>query len=143
MAGSSFRQQPGGALPPGSASDQYNFAFGLIKQADYPAAEEAFRSFLLQHPNDALAGNAQYWLGETYYQRERFADAASAFAEGYKRYPKGGKAADELLKLGMSLARANQKQNACLAFAQLDHNFPNPGSAIRERAGAEKKRIGC
>jgi tol-pal system protein YbgF len=143
MAGSGFRQQPGGALPPGSASDQYNFAFGLIKQADYPAAEEALRSFLLQHPNDALAGNAQYWLGETYYQRERFADAASAFAEGYKRYPKGGKAADELLKLGMSLARANQKQNACLAFAQLDHNFPNPGSAIRERAGAEKKRIGC
>jgi tol-pal system protein YbgF len=132
-----------GALPPGSASDQYNFAFGLIKQADYPAAEEALRSFVQQHPSDALAGNAQYWLGETFFQRERFAEAASAFAEGYKRYPKSGKAADNLLKLGISLARASQKQNACTAFAQLDHDFPNPGSTIKERAVSEKKRLGC
>jgi tol-pal system protein YbgF len=142
-AGGSFRPPSSGVLPAGSASEQYNFAFGLLKQADYPAAEEALKSFIRQHPDDGLAGSAQYWLGETFYQRERFADAASAFAEGYKRYPKGGKAADDLLKLGMSLARANQKQNACLAFAQLDHDFPNPGSTIKERAAGEKKRLGC
>jgi TolA-binding protein len=70
-------------------------------------------------------------------------EAASAFAEGYKRYPKSAKAADGLLKLGMSLARANQKQNACLALAQLDHDFPNPGAAIKQHAAAEKKRLGC
>ena len=138
-----FRPPSVTALPPGSALDQYNFAFGLIKQADYPAAEEALRSFVQQHPSDALAGNAQYWLGETFFQRERFPEAASAFAEGYKRYPKSGKAADNLLKLGMSLARASQKQNACTAFAQLDHDFPNPGSTIKERAVSEKKRLGC
>ena len=138
-----FRAPSVTALPPGSALDQYNFAFGLIKQADYPAAEEALRSFVQQHPSDALAGNAQYWLGETFFQRERFPEAASAFAEGYKRYPKSGKAADNLLKLGMSLARASQKQNACTAFAQLDHDFPNPGSTIKERAVSEKKRLGC
>ena len=94
-------------------------------------------------PNDPLAGSAQYWLGETYYARGRYAEAASAFAEGYKSYPKGTKAADDLLKLGMSLARANQKQNACVALAQLDHDFPNPGSAIKEQRIAEKKRLGC
>ena len=138
-----FRPPSVAALPPGSPLDQYNFAFGLIKQADYPAAEEALRSFVQQHPSDALAGNAQYWLGETFFQRERFSEAASAFAEGYKRYPKSGKAADNLLKLGMSLARASQKQNACTAFAQLDHDFPNPGSTIKERAVSEKKRLGC
>src|SRR6516225_7272939 len=59
-AGGSFRPSSVGALPPGSALDQYNFAFGLIKQADYPAAEAALRSFVQQHPNDTLAGNAQY-----------------------------------------------------------------------------------
>lgn len=141
--GSALYPVSAGVLPAGSASDQYNFAFGLLKQADYQAAEAALKSFIRQHPDDGLAGSAQYWLGETYYQRERFADAAGAFAEGYKRYPKGGKAADNLLKLGMSLARANQKQNACLAFAQLDHDFPNPGSAIKERAKDEKKKLGC
>jgi tol-pal system protein YbgF len=127
----------------GSASEQYNSAFGLLKQADYLAAEEALKSFIGQHPDDPLAGSAQYWLGETYYTRGRYAEAASAFAEGYKRYPKGAKAADDLLKLGMSLARDNRKHDSCLAFVQLDHDFPNPGSAIKERSAAEKKRLGC
>jgi tol-pal system protein YbgF len=130
-------------LPAGSTSLQYNAAFGLLKQADYPAAEEALKTFVAQHPKDPLAGSAQYWLGETYYTRGRYAEAASAFAEGYKNYPKGTKAADDLLKLGMSLARANQKQNACVAFAQLDHDFPNPGGSIKEHSLAEKKRLGC
>lgn len=134
---------PAGALPAGSAPEQYNFAFGLLKQADYPAAEEALKTFVGQHPDDPQAGSAQYWLGETYYARGRYAEAASAFAEGYKRYPKGAKAPDDLLKLGMSLARANQKHNACVALAQLDHDFPNPGSAIKDRAVKEKKQLGC
>ncbi len=138
-----FRPPSAGELRAGSASAQYNAAFGLLKQADYPAAEEALKTFIAQHPKDPLAGSAQYWLGETYYARGRYAQAASAFAEGYKNYPKGTKAADDLLKLGMSLGRANQKQNACVAFAQLDHDFPNPGSSIKEHSVAEKKRLGC
>jgi tol-pal system protein YbgF len=138
-----FRPPSAGELPAGSPSAQYNAAFGLLKKADYPAAEEALKTFVVQHPKDALAGSAQYWLAETYYARGRYAEAASAFAEGYKNYPRGTKAADDLLKLGMSLARANQKQNACVAFAQLDHDFPNPGSSIKEHSVAEKKRLGC
>lgn len=133
----------GRLMPNGSTSEQYNYAFGLLKQADYPAAEVALKSFVEQHPNDPMAGNAQYWLGETYYTRGRYAEAATAFAEGYKRYPKSSKAADELLKLGMSLGRANQKQNACVVLAQLDHDFPAPGAAIKERATTEKKKLGC
>jgi tol-pal system protein YbgF len=138
-----FRPPSAGELPAGSTSQQYNAAFGLLKQADYPAAEAALKTFVAEHPKDPLAGSAQYWLGETYYTRGRYAEAASAFAEAYKNYPKGTKAPDDLLKLGMSLARANQKQNACVAFAQLDHDFPNPGSSIKEHSVAEKKRLGC
>ena len=130
-------------LPSESASAQYNSAFGLLRQADYQAAEGAFRSFVQQHPNSGLAGNAQYWLGESFYARGRYGDAAIAFAEGYKRYPKGPKASDTLLKLGMALGRANQKQNACIALAQLDHDFPHAASAVKERAAVEKKRFGC
>jgi tol-pal system protein YbgF len=141
--GSGLRAPAPSALPEGSVSEQYNHAFGLVKQADYPAAEEALKSFVHQHPTDPLAGSAQYWLGETYYARGNYAQAAIAFAEGYKRYPKGAKAADGLLKLGMSLARANQKQNACVAFAQLDHEFPNSSNAIKDRERDEKKKLGC
>ena len=121
-------------LPAASASAQYNQAFGLLRQADYEGAEEALRNFIQQHPTSPLAANAQYWLGESYYARGQYSQAAAAFAEGYKRYPKGPKAADGLLKLGMSLARANQPHNACIALMQLDHDFPHPGSAIKDRA---------
>ena len=137
------RTPVGGNLPGGSASEQYNYAFGLLKQANYPAAEEALKAFVEAHPKDPMAGNAQYWLGETYFTRNRFMEAATTFAEAYKRYPKGSKAPDSLLKLGMSLARANQKQNACVALAQLDHDFPQAGASIKERSVAEKKKLGC
>jgi tol-pal system protein YbgF len=131
------------ALPSGSVSAQYNSAFGLLRKADYPAAEEALRGFIQRHPNDPLAGNAQYWLGESFYARGKYSEAAAAFADGYKRYPRGPKAADGLLKLGMSLDHANQKHNACIALMQLDHDFPHAGSAVRDRAAQEKKKLGC
>jgi tol-pal system protein YbgF len=131
------------ALPSASVSAQYNAAFGLLRRADYAAAGDAFRSFVDQHPDSGLAGSAQYWLGESYYAGGRFSDAAVAFAEGYKRYPRGTKAPDTLLKLGMALGRAHQKQNACIALVQLDHDFPHTASAVKERAEAEKKRFGC
>jgi tol-pal system protein YbgF len=133
----------GGMLPNGSSAEQYNYAFGLLKKADYPAAEGALKAFVERHPKDALAGSAQYWLGETYYARQQYIDAASAFAEGYKRWPRSAKAPDNLLKLGMALGHAKQKQNACLALEQLDRDFPHPGAAVQQRAEAEKKRLGC
>jgi tol-pal system protein YbgF len=130
-------------LPSGSAQDQYNYAFGLLRQADYPGAEEALRSFVQRYPNDPLAGNAEYWLGETYYVRKDYNNAAATFAEGYRKYPQSGKAADNLLKLGMSLGNVGQKKEACLTFSQLAHDFPKASGNITERANQEKQRLGC
>jgi tol-pal system protein YbgF len=133
---------PGG-LQGGTAQDQYNHAFGLLRQADYPAAEQSLRAFVQRYPNDPLAGNAQYWLGETYYVRGDFSNAAVAFAEGYKKYPQSGKGADSLLKLGMSLGNLGQKNEACVTFAQLARDFPNASGNVKERASREKQRLGC
>ncbi len=132
-----------GELPSGSAQDQYNYAMGLLTQANYPAAEQAMRSFVARWPKDPLAGNAQYWLGETYYVRKDYGNAATAFAQGYEKYPKSAKAADDLLKLGMSLANLNQKADACRAYARLQHDFPTVAPAVKERLASEKQRAGC
>src|SRR5690242_5349766 len=132
-----------GVLPSGTPQQQYNYAFGLLRQANYPAAEQALRSFIQRYPNDQLAGNAQYWLGETYFVRKDYNNAAAVFAEGYQKYPKGGKAADNLLKLAMSLGNLGQKADACRAFGRLDRDFPTAPAAIKDRAGDEKKRLGC
>jgi tol-pal system protein YbgF len=133
----------GGALPAGNAQDQYNYAMGLLTQANYPAAEQAMRAFVQRYPKDPLAGNAQYWLGETYYVRKDYGNAATAFAQGYEKYPKSPKAADDLLKLGMSLTALNQKPDACKAYARLQRDFPAPPQSIKDRLTAEKQRADC
>jgi tol-pal system protein YbgF len=131
------------ALPDGSPQDQYNYAFGLLRQANYPAAEQALRAFIQRYPHDSLAGNAEYWLGETYYVRKDYNNAAAVFAEGYQKYKDSGKAADNLLKLGMALGQLGQKADACRALARVDHDFPTAPAAFKERVGSEKKNIGC
>lgn len=131
------------SLPSGSVSDQYNYAYGLLAQGDYARSEQALTQFLAAHPDEPLASNAQYWLGETYYIRGQFNDAAIAFAEGYQKFPDGAKAVDSLLKLGMSLSALGQTQDACLTFAQLQAEFPTAPAGISRRAEQERSRLQC
>lgn len=132
-----------GVLPAGNNQEQYNYAMGLLKQANYAAAAQAMREFVQRWPKDPLAGNAQYWLGETFYVRGDYANAATAFAQGYQKYPNGSKAPGDLLKLGMSLAALKQNANACRAYAHLEHAFPHVSQAMKDRLAAEKRRAGC
>jgi tol-pal system protein YbgF len=130
-------------LPTGSAQEQYDYAFGLLRAADYANAEVALGTFIKSHPDNSLTSNAHYWLGETYYVRGKYGDAAAAFAEGYQKFPKSSKAADNLLKLGMSLGQLNQKKEACLSFAELGNKFPDASAAIKRRADQERGRLNC
>jgi tol-pal system protein YbgF len=134
---------PPSGLAAGTVQDQYNAAFGLLRSADYHGAEVAFKAFLKAHGTDPLAANAQYWLGETYFVRGDFTGASAAFADGYQKYPQGPKAADNLLKLGMSLGNQGRKQDACFAFARLERDFPTLAPALKEREANEKKHFGC
>jgi len=130
-------------LPPGSVQEQYNYAYKLLVQSDYADAEAAFREFLGAHPADALAGNAQYWLGETHYVRQQYEQAATAFLQGYQKYPKGAKASDSLLKLGMSLSALKKNPEACAALGQLAKEFPNAPPHVKDAATRERGKIGC
>jgi tol-pal system protein YbgF len=137
-------QDPNAIVLPGNTpQEQYDYATGLLQRGAYAEAELALKAFVAQHPKDPLAGNAQYWLGETYYVRSDFKNAASTFAQGYQKYPKSPKAPDNLLKLGMSLGQIGQKDNACLAFKQLAKDFPNASAAIKDRASRAQQRYGC
>lgn len=121
----------------------YEDAYGHLLRRDYGAAESAFRRFLAAFPSDALSGNAQYWLGETYYVRGKYNEAAKAFLTGYKRFSKGNKAPDSLLKLGMALQQIGETDTACATFSELKTKFPKAPKHIKRRAASERKRAGC
>jgi tol-pal system protein YbgF len=136
------------ALPQGPPDAQYKFAYDLLmkaqlEQSDYGVAEQALRAFVTANPNHRLTGNAQYWLGETYYARRDYQNAARTFAEGVQKYPTGEKAPDNLLKLGMSLGQLNQKANACGALVEVDRRYPNAVAGIKQAAARERQRLGC
>jgi tol-pal system protein YbgF len=121
----------------------YEEAYGFLLQKNYGAAEAGFEEFLRRHPGHQLAGNAQYWLGETFYVRGQYRAAAGAFLKGYQTYNRSPKAPESLLKLAMSLHRLGQKDNACSSFTELATKYPNPPAHVKSMAQAERKRSGC
>lgn len=130
-------------LPPGTPRDQYDYAFDLLKQGKYAEAEQAMRQFVQAYPSDALSGNAQYWLGETFYVRNNHTEAAVQFMQGYQRYPQSPKAPDNLFKLGMSLAVLDRKPEACAAFGRFNSEYPGAPGALKQRVQEERRRLAC
>ncbi len=136
--------KPKSVLPQGSVQERYSYAFKLVRQFKTAEAEVAFIEFLAAHGDDPLADNARYWLGESYYAQRDYAQAAATFVEAYSKAPNGPKARDNLLKLGMSLSRLDQKESACESLDQMLSQFNSPADAkTRTKAEVEKKRAGC
>ncbi len=130
-------------LPKGTAQEQYQFATSFLARSDWTRAEQALTAFLAAHGKHPLAGNAQYWLGESHYVRGDYGNAALAFAKGYKEFPKSAKGPDNLLKLGLSLANLKKTASACKTFARVAKDFPDASAAIKSRAAAERKKRRC
>ncbi|MDF1720263.1 MAG: tol-pal system protein YbgF [Minwuia sp.] len=131
------------AVPSGEPRDAYIQAFSLLQTKRFAEAEQAFTAFLAQHPEHELAGNAQYWLGESHYVRQDYEAAASAFLTGYQKYRTSTKAPDNLLKLGITLVILDQKPDACAVFNELSDRYPTAASSIKRRMQREKDKAGC
>jgi tol-pal system protein YbgF len=132
---------PAGGGPQGEAL--YHDAFKHLQDGDYAGAEQGFKTFVQRNPQHVLAGNAQYWLGETYYARRDYQNAMVAFAEGYKTYKTSPKGPDNLLKLGVTLAVLNKKPEACAVFARFNQDYPRATDLQKRRIDQERQKNGC
>ena len=129
--------------PLNDPKDLYERALADLRAGAYAGAQTDFEQMLVRFPAHKLAGNAQYWLGETFYVRRQFKQAAEAFLAGYTTYQQSAKAPDSLLKLGMTLAAMGEKKTSCDAFKELAVKFPQAPQAIAKRVQIEKTRVGC
>ena len=130
-------------LPSGSPKEQYEFATSFLKVGDYNSAERAFREFVITNPEHKLAGNAQYWYAETFRIRQLYTDAASAYLEGYQKYPNSEKAPINLLKLGVSLVQIGEKDQGCLMIVGVKKEYPEANQSILQKAQYEEKKFEC
>jgi tol-pal system protein YbgF len=131
-------------LPPSqSPKDEYDLAYGYVLRKDYALAEQAFRDFIKKYPNERLIPDANYWLGETMFQRQRYQDAAESFLIVVRNYDQSGKAPDALLRLGQSLAAMNQKDPACATLGEVARKYPRASASVKRGVAQEQKRAHC
>ena len=130
-------------LPNVSPEKQYEFATSFLKVGDYGTAERAFREFVITNPEHKLAGNAQYWYAETFRIRQLYTDAATAYLEGYQKYPKGEKASINLLKLGVSMVQIGEKEQGCKMIDAVEKQYPKANQSVLQKAKYESKKFEC
>jgi tol-pal system protein YbgF len=131
------------APPTDSAKDTYDLAYGYILRKDYALAEDALHVFLKKYPADRRAADAQFWLGESFYQRQRYDTAASAFLDMSTKHTSHAKAPEALLRLGQSLAAMKQKEMACATLAEVGRKYPRAPNGVKQGVEREQKRVAC
>ena len=130
-------------LPDNSPEEQYKFAISFLKIGDYETAEFALREFIEVNPKHNLAGNAQYWYGETFRVRQLYQDAATAYLDGYQKYPKSSKAPVNLLKLGVMLVQIGEKEQGCSMILGVKKQYPKANQSVIQKAEYENKKFNC
>jgi tol-pal system protein YbgF len=116
-------------VPGGSDRDNYQAAFELLKDQQYEQAASAFEQFLSSYPDSELAGNAQYWLAESYYVTEKFNDALREFQVVIDRFPRSRKVPDALLKMGYCNHELGNWDQARAALGRVQREFADTTAA--------------
>jgi tol-pal system protein YbgF len=130
-------------LPDALPEKQYEFALSFLKVGDYETAEFALREFIDTNSKHKLAGNAQYWYGETFRVRQLYQDAATAYLDGYQKYPKSNKAPVNLLKLGVMLVKIGEKEQGCSMILGVKAEYPKANQSVIQKADYENKKFNC
>jgi len=130
-------------LPNKPPKEQYEFAVSFMKIGDYETAEFALKEFIEKNKDHDLAGNAQYWYGETFRIRQLYSDAATAYLDGYQNYPKSKKAPDNLLKLGITMVQLGEKDQGCKMISGIKKEYPKAAKSVLQKAQYEQKKFKC
>jgi len=130
-------------LPDKAPKEQYDFAISFMKIGDYETAEFALKEFIDKNKDHDLAGNAQYWYGETFRIRQLYSDAATAYLDGYQNYPKSDKAPDNLLKLGITMVQLGEKEQGCTMIVGIKKQYPKASKSVLQKAQYEQKKFNC
>ena len=121
---------------------KYENAIKLLWASKFDEAEKELVGLKNFNPQD-LMPNIQYWLGEVHYAQKKFEKAILEFGEGLKKYPDSIKGPDNMLKLGLSFANLEKKNEACNVFYELEIKYKSAPKNVLERANKEKKKLNC
>jgi len=131
------------APPSETPKDSYDLAYGYVLHKDYALAEDGFQAFLKKYPTDRRAADAEFWLGESLFQRQRYDAAAQAFLDLSTKHKDHAKAPEALLRLAQSLAAMKQKEMSCATLAEVGRKYPKASATVKQGVEREQKRVRC
>jgi len=134
---------PAEPLPSNDLSELGNVGKTKLAEGDFLGAQTALSQYLQFNPDAADAGEMQYWLGESYFVRGGYADAADAYIASMRKDPQGIKGPEAMVRLGASLRELGQVPAACQTLASFSTQYPNAPVTVKEKAQLEAARTGC
>jgi len=124
-------------------ADAFANAKALMDGGDYDNAEAAFADFIERHADDAHAGEANYLYGKTLAVRSAHAEAAKAYIEAIRGYPKTAWAPDAMLELSKELIAMKRADDACTTLDTLKAKYPKASAAVTKKAAAARTQAKC
>ena len=133
------------AAPTGNADAdaQYSAGYAALVAGDYAFAEDQFGQFISLYPDNPQVTDAANWLGEALLHRAAYDEAAEVLLDAFQTHPDHARAPDLLLKLGMALSGAGERETACRTLAEIDRRYTDLSPAFVTRLGEEKARAEC
>jgi tol-pal system protein YbgF len=129
-----IKKKGSAASPKEPSHGDYDKAYAAYLAHRYDEALPLFKAFVEKHPQHHLADNAQYWVGEIYYDTEDFPTAILAFQEVVTKYGNGNKAPDALLKIGFAYIALDDPENARIFLKRVVKNYPFSEAEAMARA---------
>ncbi len=136
-------QSPQSVNAPANAAALGDIGKTRLAEGDFVGAQVALSQYLQFNPEASDAGEINYWLGESYFVRGGFADAASAYIESMKKDKQGEKAPNAMVRLAAALRELGDAGQACAVLASFPSEYPNASDIVKDRARAERERTGC
>lgn len=143
--GSTAETQAAAAGPAVSISERADLdrAIEDVQQGRFDLGEDRLRSFLNDYPGSPLIGEALYWQGQSQFVRGNFQAAARSFLDGYKSDRASPSAPKNLLRLGVTLGRLGQVNEACQTLREVRRQFPAAPAEVLQSADDEAAGLSC
>jgi tol-pal system protein YbgF len=114
-----------------------------LAEGDYAGAQIALKQYIEFNSGASDIGEMQYWLGESYFVRGGFADAAAAFIASMRQDANGPKGPEAMVRLAASLRELGQTAEACQTLASFPAQYPNASASVKAKASTVAARTGC
>lgn len=130
-------------VPTGSAKDVFDSGQGALDRGEFEQAEVSFREFLRTHPKDKLVPEAIFGLGESFFSRRKYTEAAEQYLTLTTKFGQSSRAPEGMLKLGMSLRALGSAQEACATLGEVLRRYPKANGSVKAAVARERSRSKC